>query len=102
MNKSDRDQKHFKVVYGKVLGMPVGSATPITQQGHRIFGKYFAIEFLLICIGLLGVRVIENPGMQILVFLTSWIGIVFVGFLFYRQLKKNGEFERIYFFKKTN
>jgi len=48
---SEDEPKHFKVVYGKVLGIPVGSAEPITPKGKRIFIKYSIPFFVPIGIG---------------------------------------------------
>ncbi|MEP3653558.1 MAG: hypothetical protein ABJO36_01570 [Litorimonas sp.] len=97
---SDAEEKHFKVVYGKVLGIPVGTATPITEEGHSILGKYFVPAFLLIGLSVFGSRLSDDPGSTLILFMAGWFGAAFTGFLFCRQLKKTGEFHREYFFKK--
>ena len=92
MNQAE--QKHFKVVYGKVLGIPVGSAEPITVEGKRIFAKYFVPFFLAIALG-----VFFSTG-NALFFMTCWFMAALTSYLFIRQLKDTAIFERQYFFKR--
>ena len=101
MNSSDYGEKHFKVVYGKVLGIPVGTATPTTDEGHRIFNKHFFPAFLLIGVSVFGTKFTQDAALSLILFMIGWLGAAFIGLLFCRQLKRTGEFEREYFFKKN-
>ena len=96
------EQKHFKVVYGKVFGIPTGSATPITDEGNRIFKKHFNPFIAFIFIALLSMNFITNPAHSIIVFILCWFAAAFTIYLFIRQLKHTATFERQYFFKKNN
>jgi len=92
---SEDEPKHFKVVYGKVLGIPVGSAEPITPKGKRIFIKYSIPFFVPIGIG------VFFSGANAKLFLACWFIAAFSGYLFIRQLKNTAIFERQYFFKRN-
>jgi len=102
MNNIGGEQKHFKVIYGKVLGIPVGSATPITPQGHKILSKYLKCFIPLCFLGVFGTHFIKDSNFKLLLFMACWISAFVLFFLFTRQLKKTGEFERQYFFKKPD
>ena len=102
MVNSDKETKHFKVVWGKVLGIPVGTATPITDEGQRIFVKHFVPIFVLIGTSIFGTKLTDDRGLTFIVFMLSWFGSVFIGFLLWRQIKKTAIFEREYFLKKTD
>ncbi len=101
MVDSDADKKHFKVIYGKVLGIPIGTATPTTDEGHAILVRYFTPAFLLVCLSIFGTRLVNDTGLTLILFVLGWLGAAFTGFLFCRQLKKTGDFQREYFFKKN-
>jgi len=97
MNKDQ--QKHFKVVYGKVLGIPVGSAEPISPEGKRIFIRYFAPFLIAIFLGIFVTKIIGSSRNQALFFMLCWCIAALSTYLFIRQLKHTAIFERQYFFK---
>jgi len=88
------EQKHFKVVWGKTLGVPLGSFTPVTPKGNLIFVKYFAPFALGILTALY-----SKSG---IVFVIGWCFSAFMALLFIRQLKSTAIFERQYFFKHNS
>lgn len=91
---NEDEKKHFKVVYGKVMGIPIGSAEPITPEGKRILTKYFVPFFVSI-----GIAVFFSGSNGIL-FMMCWCIAAFTIFLFIRQLKNTAIFERQHFFKR--
>lgn len=91
---NEDEQKHFKVRYGRVMGIPVGSAEPITPEGKRILTKYFVPFFVSIVIA------VFFSGSNGLLFMTCWGVAAFTSYLFIRQLKHTAIFERQYFFKR--
>ena len=96
------EQKHFKVVYGKIFGIPIGSATPITDEGNRVFTKYFIPFFISCGAGIFSNKLTSNPSLSTLIFIVGICIAFFTAYLFIRQLKHTATFERQYFFKKNN
>jgi len=90
---SEAEEKHFNVTYGKVLGIPVGSAEPITPEGKRILTKYFIPFFAAIGLGVIFINA------NAYFFLACWCIAAFTSYLFIRQLKHTAIFERQYFSK---
>ena len=97
---NEDEQKHFKVIYGKVLGIPVGSAEPITPEGKRIFIKYSMPFFIAVFLSVFATKMIESSKNQALFFMLCWCTAALTSYLFIRQLKQTAIFERQYFFKR--
>ena len=95
-------QNHFKVVYGKIFGIPTGSATPITPKGNRIFTKYFIPFFIACGTAVFSNKLTSNSTYQAYIFMACSCIAAITAYLFMRQLKHTAIFERQYFVKRNN